>query len=404
MTVSPIAPTGQRRRRERAVAVAVLLLIAAAWLVGAARQEADLMPAVQQAIPEAGHIVKTDNGLYRAWTDDGESELLGYVAIGTANGYGGPLRVAVAVAPSGEIIGTAIASHKETATWMRRVDDSGLLESLAGKSYSEPFQVGNDIDGVTGATYTSKALAEAVLAGSRGAARHLGLPVQPTPPPRIVFGTPEIVLLALFIVGYFAHQKRFRYTRQARWTTLLVGMVVLGFIYNSPVTLAYIVKLILGYWPQWQTNLYWYFLIGGILLVFTIDNKNPYCYWFCPFGAAQDCMGVIGRARPRPLSRLSTGLLRWLQRGLALAAVMLGVLFRSPGLASYELFGALFALVGTTLQLLALGLVLIASLFITRPWCSYLCPLRPVVDLIRVLRDWIKEPWKKRKPKEEAVA
>ena len=46
---------------------------------------------------------------------------------------------------------------------------------------------------------------------------------------------------------------------------MLVGLFVLGFVYNAPITLAYIVKLVLGYWPQWQTNLYWYFLIGGIL-------------------------------------------------------------------------------------------------------------------------------------------
>ena len=89
-----------------------------------------------------------------------------------------------------------------------------------------------------------------------------------------------------------------------------IGLVVLGFLYNSPVTLAYITKLLLGYWPQWQTNLYWYFLIGGILFVFTVDNKNPYCQWICPFGAAQECMGVIGGARSRGSRRFAT-VLRW---------------------------------------------------------------------------------------------
>lgn len=379
-----------------------LLLIAVAWILGAVRTESDLMPFVRQTIPRAEHIVKQDDGLYAAWADETESDLLGYVAIGTANGYGGPLQVAVAVDPSGEITGAVVASHKETSVWFTRVLKSGLVKSLTGKPYSDRFEIGTDLDGVTGATYTSKALAEAVLGGSRTVARRLGLPMDPDPRPEIIFGVPEAVVLALFAVGYLGHQRDFRFKRHARWVSLLVGMVVLGFIYNAPVTLAYITKLILGYWPPWQANLYWYFLMGGILFVFTVGAKNPYCQWFCPFGAAQECMGIIGAARPRNPRRYSE-LLKWLQRLLALAAIILGVFFRSPGLASYELFGTLFAMVGTSAQFAALGLVLIASLFILRPWCNYLCPIRPVVDLIRIIREQVKELWRKTTLKSKAA-
>jgi hypothetical protein len=352
------------------------------------------MPFVRQAVPEAGHIVRQDNGLYAAWTDGRETAFVGFVATPSADGYGGPLRVAVAVNPFGEVIGAVIAEDKETPAWMKRVVRSGLLRSLVGKTYSDAFEVGTDVDGVTGATNTSKALAEAVLAGSRTVARRLDLPVDDLPPPAIVFGVPEVVLLALFAVGYFGHQGSFRFARQARWFSMLVGMVVLGFIYNLPLTLAYITRLLLGYWPQWQTNLYWYFLVGGILFVFTVDNKNPYCRWFCPFGAAQECMGAIGGAKSLSPGRFA-GLLTWLQRLLALAAILLGVYLRSPGLASYELFGTLFDLLGSSLQFAALGLVLIAALFITRPWCNYLCPIRPVVDYIQIVRELVKEQWRK---------
>lgn len=402
-TISDRALRHRRRRTtDRILALVAFALIGIAWIVGAIRAKSDLMPAVQQAIPEANHFERLDNGLFAAMVDGVRETPLGYVAIGIANGYGGPLTMAVAVTPSGEIIGTAIVDQKETAAWMKLVLDVDLMENLIGKNYSDPFTLGVDVDGVTGATYTVKAIAEAVLNGSQIAARYLGLPVTPPPPPKIVFGIPEIVLLALFAVGYFAHQRGFKYKKPARWSSMLVGMVVLGFIYNAPVTLAYIIKLILGYWPQWQTNLYWYFLIGGMLFVFTVDNKNPYCEWFCPFGAAQEVMGVIGGAKPRKPRRYFE-FLKWLQRILALAAIFLGVFFRSPGLASFELFGTLFSLVGTSLQFVALGLVLIASLFIKRPWCTYLCPIHPVVDLIRVSREWVIELWQKINPKTKVV-
>jgi polyferredoxin len=221
----------------------------------------------------------------------------------------------------------------------------------------------------------------------------LGLPMPEKSRPRIKFGIPEIVLFALFAAGYAGHQQNFRYKKVARWATMIVGLIVLGFVYNRPLTVAYFSQLLLGYLPDWHTNLYWFMLLGGILFVFTVDNKNPYCEWFCPFGAAQECMGAIGGAKVRSPGRWK-GFLVWLQRGLAWLAIILALVFRNPGLSSYEIFGTLFNLTGSTWQFALLGIVLIASIFILRPWCTYLCPLKPVVDLYRMFRSWVLDTWK----------
>jgi polyferredoxin len=170
-------------------------------------------------------------------------------------------------------------------------------------------------------------------------------------------------------------------------------LVALGFIYNLPLTLSSINKFLLGFWPPWQTNLYWYLLIGGILFVFAADNKNPYCQWFCPFGAAQECVGVVGKARSYSSSRYR-GLFAWLLRGLVWFAILLALLFRNPGLTSYEIFGTLFSLMGSSLQFILLGLVLVASLFVKRPWCAYLCPITPIDEFIRMVREWSLEQWR----------
>jgi uncharacterized protein with FMN-binding domain len=383
-----------RKTTDRVFALAALILIATVWVASAVRTRSDLMPIVRQTVPEAGYIVRLADGSYAAWTDNTKKELVARIAIGTGDGYGGPLQVSVAVDGSGTVIGAVIADEKETPAWMARVLETVFMSRLIGKKHSDPFRIGDDVDGVSGATYTVRALADAAAEGSRSASEGVGLSVEPREPPKIVFGVPEIVLILLFAVGFLGHQNRFPYTKQARWVSMITGLVVLGFVYNSPLTLAYITKLLLGYWPQWQTNLYWYFLIGGILFVFTIDHKNPYCQWCCPFGAAQECMGVIGGAKNTTPRRFQD-LLIWLQRILALVAILLGVWFRNPGVAGYELFGTLFDLLGSSIQFVALGLVLIAALFIKRPWCNYLCPIRPVVDLIRLTRQTVKETWQK---------
>jgi len=317
--------------------------------------------------------------------------------LGQANGYGGPLTMAVAVNPSGKIIGAVIADHKETPAWMARVLKTDLLKSLVGKIYTDPFEIGDDIDGVTGATITAKAIAGALAEGSHVAAQYLGLPAESRVSPEIIFGIPEIVLLALFAVVYLSHRRKFQHKRRIRWGAMLVGMIVLGFLYNSPLTLVHISKFFMGYWPLWQTDLYWYILIIGIFIIYIVENWNPYCEWFCPFGAAQECMGLIGGAKlPRP--RRGSNALKILQRTLALSAILLGLYFRNPGLTNYELYGTLFGLVGTSIQFAALGLVLIAAMFIRRPWCNYLCPIRPVLELMRIFREWMKEIWKTRNP------
>ncbi len=383
---------------ERILAVCALALIGLVWVLGAIRAEASLLDSVQQAMPQASRFERLNSGVYSAWTDRSEPELLGYVAIGTANGYGGPLEVAVATDLDGNIVGLHVANHKETPGWFDRVMKQDFLESLTGKSYTDRFELGDDVDSVTGATYTSRALAEAVMEGNRAAARELGFQVAEQESPSIRFGIPEIAVLSLFIVGYIGHRRGFKYKKQVRWGSMLAGLVVLGFIYNIPITVAYFGKLLLGYWPQWQTNLYWYFLLGGLLFVVTADNKNPYCEWFCPFGAAQECMGLLGGARVYSMRR-HRNWLAWVQRSLALAAILLGVFFRNPGIASFEVFGTLFSLFGTTLQVAVLALVLIVALFVKRPWCTYLCPIHPIVEFVRLVRQWISEIWRKVDPR-----
>lgn len=386
----------KQSKKKRLWAVIVVVLIFVAWLLGALRSETNLTPYIKKAVPEADHIIKVEDGLYSAWEDSTEKIHLGYVALGQADGYGGPLTVAVAVNPSGEILGTVIADHKETPAWMRRLSKGDLLSSITGKQYSDAFKIGGDLDGVTGATTTSKAIALAVVKGSQAAALQMGLPGRPPASLEIIFGIPEIVLLALFITVYLGSISNFKYTRQIRWVSMLTGMVILGFIYNKPLTLVHISKFMMGYWPQWQTDLYWYILLGVILIIFIVENRNMYCEWFCPFGAAQECMGLIGGVKlSRP--RRTHHALRVFQRVLALGAVLLGLYFRNPGLANYELYGTLFDLVGTSIQFAALGLILIAAMFIRRPWCNYLCPIRPVMEIIRIFRGWVREIWKRTK-------
>ena len=103
-------------------------------------------------------------------------------------------------------------------------------------------------------------------------------------------------------------------------------------------------------------------------------------------------IGLVGGARRRRLP--SPLLFTWVKRGLLWLAVLLGLLHRSPGATSYEVFAAFFRLSGTGFQYAILAFVLAAAVFVGRPFCGWVCPVdamekaaRPVrVSVLRRLR------------------
>jgi len=156
---------------------------------------------------------------------------------------------------------------------------------------------------------------------------------------------------------------------------------------------------LLGYFPAWDTHIYWYILIAGLLLFKTEKNWNTYCYDFCPFGACQEVIGAIGGAKPTKIKWQET--LKWLQRILVIFAVSLALIYRNPGSFSFEIFGTLFDLEGSNIQFIVLAIVLLSSLFIYRPFCNYLCPLHKntLEGLFDRTRKNFRKIWKSLKPK-----
>jgi uncharacterized protein with FMN-binding domain len=378
---------------DRIFAVLALFIIICAWFAGTFRAQEDLVPFLKEALPEADHFTFDSGGNYAAWKDANEEELIGYIAVDSGNGYGGALHLAVALDLNGSIKGLAVVNHKETAAFFGRVLRRGVLDNLKGKNFADPFILDQDVDSVTGATFSSRALVDAARkASGRVASKNLGYDVAPEPAPKIRFGIPEALLVGLFLFGIVGRLRglRSKYKKAARWISMLTGLFFLGFVFNKPLTLILVNRMLLGFWPQWQLHIYSYILLAGILLITLADNKNPYCEWFCPFGSAQECLAVIGGGKKRPPKNVHTAL-RWFQRALALGAIVMALFYRNPSLSSYEVFGAFFHLIGTNFHFILLGVVLMLALFIRRPWCSYFCPLRPVTDFIRLIRNWIRD-------------
>lgn len=352
---------------------------AVAWQVGSERPAPDLYPFLKRAWPGADFVQLPAGG----FTVKRQGEVFGYATSGTEAGYSGPITMAVGMTPDGRIHSLAILEYRDTPDLMKR--SQKLLRSLLGRSHTDGFEIGRDVDAVSGATFSSRGLANASLQAAQAIASR-GMPRTQARRP-VEFGAPELVLIGLLAAGAVGRnrpQLKGRARNVLRVGTLLVSLVTLGFLFNRPWVIAFPIRLLSGDFPPWQSHLYWYILFGALLLAFNRTGRNPYCPWICPFGAAQDVIGLVGGARRR---LMPAGLLFvWVKRVLLWLAVLLGLLYRNPGAASYEVFATFFRLTGSGFQIAIVVITVVVAIFVSRPFCHWVCPVDTTEQIARFVR------------------
>jgi len=136
------------------------------------------------------------------------------------------------------------------------------------------------------------------------------------------------------------------------------------------------------------------FVLMAIVFVMTIAFGPVFCGWVCPMGTVQELISrigkkLLGKRHNKLVPAKVDKYLRYL-RYLVLAWVI-WVTARSGQLifADYDPYYALFnfwtgevAITG----LVALGIVLVSSLFVERPFCKYACPYGAVLGVFNLFR------------------
>jgi len=89
-------------------------------------------------------------------------DTIGVAHTGTGTGYGGSIYVITGIDRTGEIVGISVKEHQETPDLGDRVEDEEFTERFTGLGLNDPIVIGDDISGLTGATVSAEAVAEAV--------------------------------------------------------------------------------------------------------------------------------------------------------------------------------------------------------------------------------------------------
>lgn len=86
--------------------------------------------------------------------------LMGYCIPATGTGFGGEISAMIGFNADGRVNGVKIISMSETPGVGTKVKADSFLSRFFGKN--DTVEIGGDVDGITGATFSSKGVAEAV--------------------------------------------------------------------------------------------------------------------------------------------------------------------------------------------------------------------------------------------------
>ncbi len=106
-----------------------------------------------------GTRMETTDGSIIYSVKAGETDL-GYCVESAADGFGGALELMVGYSPEGKIIGVSIVALSETPGLGSKVNDAAYLEQYIGGSGE--LTLGGDVDAISGATVSSRAVITAV--------------------------------------------------------------------------------------------------------------------------------------------------------------------------------------------------------------------------------------------------
>lgn len=123
----------------------------------ATEQEAAILETLPGAVGFE-EISGTDFLMYKGLDANGDEAGFAYVAEG--GGFQGVITLMVGVDPEQEMItGIKILSHSETPGLGARIGEAAFQDQFAQKPINDNFEVNGDVDGVTGATVSSKSVA-----------------------------------------------------------------------------------------------------------------------------------------------------------------------------------------------------------------------------------------------------
>ncbi len=296
-------------------------------------------------------------------------------------GYCGVTDALVVLDPGWKILGIKVHASDDTKEHVNDVvTDRRFLKKWNGMSWNTAADLNlkkAGIEGVSGATMTSMAIAQSVKARlqlNRGEIAER---------PALHLGWRDWGMLA--VLGAASVMAFGKATWRQRWKRpyQIALILYVGFISGD-----LLAQTLFAGWARtgvpWSTAPGLVLLAAAALLVPWASRKPLYCHHICPHGAAQE---LIGHYRPARFNvTLPAGVIRGFELlpfALLLFTLIIALLAPPFDLAGIEPFHAYLLRSAGWATLTVAGLSLVASFFVPQAYCRFGCPTGALLTFVR---------------------
>jgi hypothetical protein len=299
-------------------------------------------------------------------------------------GFGGAMNLAVYVDTSGKLIDFHIVQSAETPSYLALLNR--WFSSLTGHRLFQPDAFA-DVDTTTGATISAKAILSALQSsGQRFAVQVLGLSGRSLEAKtRWARFLPDERGIYLLVASAIALVVISRGRFWLRLVVLLLNLLIGGIILNAQYSTDQIATALSSQVPSLTLSGTFLLVVGVPLLA--IIFGNIYCGYICPFGALQELLGyILPEKLKAPLSIEKMRKARAFKYVMLFILVIIFFVSRNRTTLAADPLISVFGLRFThsdfrSSVLLIAAIALVGSIFYTRFWCRYLCPVGAFLSL-----------------------
>ena len=305
-------------------------------------------------------------------------------------GYGGPVPLKIHI-KDGRVAAVEAEPNAESPDFFNRAKE--LLNHWQNKSVDEAMR--EEVDAVSGATFSSRAIIANMQRGLAYAKQHgqwgedgsvgafgtSASPIEGGSAGALETSAPPIVALIVVLLG--AVVPLFYNNRRLHLVQLAVNVVVLGLWTGTFVSYTLFLRIFAGGVSLSAIGaLAAPLLMLIVALIYPLAGRSGhYCANICPFGSAQELAGKLSRRKlritPRVLKLLSV--LRNLLWGVLMALLLTGT---CTAWIDYELFTAFLYSSASVWVIVLAALFLVLSVWVPRPYCRFVCPTGALIKSV----------------------
>jgi len=297
-------------------------------------------------------------------------------------GYQGPVDTLLAFDQNSSLQGMRIRSSFENQPYADYPNDDAYFESLfTGKTIAELADMNlteEEVEGVSGATMTSIAMAEGIVKTAGDWDRE-SVSVKDSAKPLIYWKARDYGSLGVILFAGFVAFTRRGKTKFFRITLQILLVCYLGLVNGDILSQA----LFAG-WAQngipWQRAPILALLSLAALIIPMATGKSFYCHQLCPHGAAQQWMRKL-KKKPIHIPRALDNILKCVPVALLFFVVFLAFSSSTHTVAILEPFDAYVWEVAGAITIAIALISLLVSAFVPMAYCRYGCPTGAMLKL-----------------------